>query len=115
MDKIWFENKLKECESVRPEIEKLVKSLNMSDKDYQRVIGELDKDYGNMMSILNLAYMMYCGENNDFVEDYDNLQKWIKDSKIESLIRKYKERYFLENCLDMSMEFDGNILITDPC
>ena len=115
MDKIWLENKLKECESVRPEIEKLVKSLNMSNKDYQKAIRKLDENYSDMVSFLKLTYMMYCGENNDFTEDYDNLQQWIKNSKIEDLIRKYKKKYLLESYLDMSMEFDGDILITDPC
>ena len=115
MDKTWFESKLKACESVKPEIEKLVKSLNMSDKDYHKVIAELDKDYGDMISILRLTYMMYCGEYNVFVEDYAKFQQWITESNIENLIYKYKSKYYFKNYLDISMEFDGDILITDPC
>lgn len=115
MDKKWVKTKQEECEAVRPEIEKLVKSLNMSEKDYQKVIEKLDTYYGDVMSTLELAYMMYWGEDNDFVEDNDKFQKWKTDSKIEDLVWKYKKKYLLENYLDMSMEFDGDILITDPC
>lgn len=58
MDKTWIENKIKECESVKPEIEKIIKSLNMPDKDYHNVIAELDKDYGDMISFLMLRYIL---------------------------------------------------------
>lgn len=115
MDKTWFENKSNECKAVKSEIKKLVKSLNMPDKDYHNVIAELDKDYGDVITFLTLKYMKYCGKNNDFDEDYANFQKWITESNIEDLVRKYKNKHYLENYLDMSMEFNGDILITDPC
>lgn len=114
MDKTWIENKIKECESVKPEIEKIIKSLNMPDKDYHNVIAELDKDYGDMISFLMLRYI-YCDENDDVDEYYTNFQKWITESNIKDLIRKYKNKHYLKNYLDMSMEFNGDILITDPC
>ena len=122
MDKIWLEDELKECESVRPEIEKIVRSLKMSEKDYNDIIEALESNYRStrsVMSFLDLKYMAYCGNDEDedesFLKDYENFQKLIKDLKLEDLIYKYKEKYFLDNYLNMSMEFDGDILITDPC
>lgn len=115
MDKTWFENKLNECKAAKSEIKKLVKSLNMSDKDYHDVISELGNDCLDVITFLTLKYMKYCGENNDFDENYANFKKWITESNIEDLVHKYKNKYYLENYLDMSMEFNGDILITDPC
>ena len=115
MDKTWFENKLNECKAVKSEIKKLVKSLNMPDKDYHNVIAELDKDYGDVITFLTLKYMKYCGENNDFDEDYANFKKFITETNLEDLIYKYKNIHYLENYLDMSMEFNRDILITDHC
>lgn len=115
MDKTWFENKLNECKAAKSEIKKLVKSLNMSEKDYHDVISELGNNCLDVITFLTLKYMKYCGEDNDFDEDYANLKKWIIESNIEDLVHKYKNKYYLKNYLDMSMEFDGDILITDPC
>lgn len=115
MNRKWLEAKTKECEAAKLEIERLLQSLEMSERDYQKIIEKLDTYHGDIMAFLDLTYMMYCGENNDFDEDYTNFQKWIIDSKIKHLIYEYREKYFLENYLDMSMEFDGDIIITDPC
>lgn len=86
MDKTWFENKLNECKAVKSEIKKLVKSLNMPDKDYHNVLAELDKDYGDVITFLTLKYMKYCGENNDFDEGYANFKKFITETNLEDLI-----------------------------
>ena len=75
MDKTWFENKLNECKAAKSEIKKLVKSLNMSDKDYHDVISELGNDCLDVITFLTLKYMKYCGENYDFDENYANFKK----------------------------------------
>ena len=39
MDKAWLEQKTKECESVRPEIEKILRNkLHLDDKEYINAI-----------------------------------------------------------------------------
>lgn len=120
MDEKWVKAKQEECEAVRPEIEKLVKSLNMSDKDYNDFIDSIESKYsstGGIIPFLGLKYMSYCGngEDEDFDSDYENFTKFIKNSKLEDLIAKYKSKDSWEDYLDMSMEFDGDIIITDPC
>lgn len=120
MDKKWVKAKQEECEAARPEIEKLVKSLNMSDKDYNDFIDAIESKYsstGGIIPFLGLKYMSYCGngEDEDFDSDYENFTKFIKNSKLEDLIAKYKSKDSWEDYLDMSMEFDGDIIITDPC
>lgn len=120
MDEKWVKAKQEECEAARPEIEKLVKSLNMSDKDYNDFIDSIESKYsstGGIISFLELKYMSYCGngEDEDFDSDYENFTKFIKNSKLEDLITKYKSKDSWEDYLDMSMEFDGDIIITDPC
>lgn len=116
MDKIWYAEKLRECESVKPEIERILKEdLKLSDRDLRKVMGKIDSQYGNPMLELDFKYMDYCSEDN-FEEDYNAYENIIKVSNIEKLFTKYSKKNYLDSYLDsIPVEFDGDILITDPC
>lgn len=121
MNKFWLEEKLKECESIKLKIENFLKSLNMSEKDYNKVMDMIESPYSSTSSIipfLDITYMMYCGdnENEDFDKDYKDYEELVKNSELEKMIFKYKEKDYLKSYLDSEpMKFDGDILITDPC
>ena len=116
MDKIWYENKIKECERVRQEIEKILKEdIKLSDRDLKKVMMKLDSQYGDPMLELDFRYMDYCSEDN-FKEDYDAYKNIVKVSNLDKLFTKYSEKNYLNRYLDsIQIEFDGDILITDPC
>lgn len=118
MDKTWLEQKTKECESVRPEIERLLKKeFKISEKDFDNIMDDLDSRYHNTAdSLLRLAIIMKCGENGDYDKEYKYYMDLIDSSGIEDLFNKYTRKNVLHRYLDSDpMEFDGDIIITDPC
>ena len=43
MDKAWLEQKIKECESARPEIEKILRNkLHLDDKEFEKIMDCLE-------------------------------------------------------------------------
>lgn len=116
MDKIWYKEKIKECESVKPKIEKFLKEdLKLSDRDFRKIMKNLDSPYGDPISKLMILYIEYCSEDN-FDEDYKTCKNLVETFGLKKLFNKYSRKIYLERYLDSdSMEFDGDILITDPC
>ena len=102
MDKAWLEQKTKECESVRPEIEKLLREkLSLTDQEMDKVFEDLE----NMYAGADFYLGMLCV----------SIYKWLKQSGVTELFYKYRNKNNLRRHLDMRMEFDGDIIITDPC
>lgn len=116
MDKIWYAEKLRECKSIKLEIERILKEdLKLSDRDLRKIMGKLDSQYEDPMQELDFRYMDYCSEDN-FEEDYNAYKNIIKVSNIDKLFTKYGKKNYLDRYLDsISVEFNGDILITDPC
>ena len=51
MDKAWLEQKTKECESVRPEIEKILRNkLHLDDKEFEKLMKNI-KNYQNLQEL----------------------------------------------------------------
>lgn len=115
MDKTWYEEKIRECESVKLEIERILKEdIKLSDRDLRKVMKKLDSEYEDPMLELDFSCMDYCSEDN-FEEDYNAYKKIIKVSNIDKLFTKYRKKNYLDRYLDsIPVEFDGDILITDP-
>lgn len=117
MDKIWYAEKTRECESVKPEIERLLKEeFKISEKDFDSIMYDLDSQYRNTAStLLRMAVIMKCVGNGSYEEEYEHCIDLIKSSGIEELFNKYTKKNILHEYLDSEpMEFDGDILITDP-
>ena len=110
MDKAWLEQKIKECESVRPEIEKLLREkLPLTNQEMDAVFEDLENMYRGVESYLD----MLCFKHHE--DDSEDSHKWISQSGVVELFYKYRNKNNLRRYLDMEMEFDGDIIITDPC
>ena len=111
MDKAWLEQKIKECESIRPEIEKLLREkLPLTDQEMDKVFEDLE----NIYRTVDFYLYALCAKHLE--DDYeDDTYKWIKESGVIELFYKYRNKNHLRRYLDMKMEFDGDIIITDPC
>ena len=111
MNKAWLEQKTKECESVRPEIEKILREkLPLTDQKMDEVFEDLENMHRDVDFYLDMLCMK-CLE-----DDYDaNTYKWLKHSGVIELFYKYRNKNNLRRYLDTGMEFDGDIIITDPC
>lgn len=118
MNKAWYTKRIKDCESVKPEIERLLKEeFKISEKDFDSIMYDLDSQYRNTAStLLRMAVIMKCVGNGSYEEEYEHCMDLIKSSGIEELFNKYTKKNILHEYLDSEpMEFDGDILITDPC
>lgn len=118
MDKAWLEQKTKECESVKPEIERLLKEeFKLPKKDFDNIMDDLESPYHNVTSeLLRMAVIMKCVGDGTYEEEYEHCIDLIKSSGIEELFNKYTRKNILHEYLDSDpMEFDGDIIITDPC
>ena len=110
MDKAWLEQKTKECESIRPEIEKLLREkLPLTDQEMDEVFEDLENMYRAVDFYLDMLCFKYLED------DYEDVHKWVKQSGVVELFYKYRNKNNLRRYLDMEMEFDGDIIITDPC
>lgn len=110
MNKAWLEQKTKECESVRPEIEKLLREkLPLTNQEMDEVFEDLENMYRGVESYLD----MLCFKHLE--DDSEDSHKWISQSGVVELFYKYRNKNNLRRYLDMEMEFDGDIIITDPC
>lgn len=110
MDKAWLEKEIRECESALPEIEKILRgTLHLDDKEVEKIVDCLDSPYyTNAMIRLDMALIM---KHTD--EEYEKL---LKLTGIEELFHKYTKKNWIDRYLDGEpMEFDGDIIITDPC
>lgn len=118
MDKAWLEQKIKECESVKPEIERLLKEeFKLPKKDFDNIMDDLESPYHNVtIELLRIAVIMKCVGDGTYEEEYEHCIDLIKSSGIEELFNKYTRKNNLHEYLDSDlMEFDGDIIITDPC
>ena len=116
MDKAWLEQKIKECESVRPEIEKILREkLHLDDKELEKIMNRLESPYcTTAMHELDMALIMKYVD--DSMETYMKYKELSKSSGIEELFNKYTKKNWIDAYLDGEpMEFDGDIIITDPC
>lgn len=110
MDKAWLEQKIKECESVRPEIEKLLREkLPLTNQEMDEVFEDLENMYRGVESYLDMLCLKHLED------DSEDSHKWISQSGVVELFYKYRNKNNLRRYLDMEMEFDGDIIITDPC
>lgn len=126
MDKQWVDAKKKqltvEAQSKRDEI---VKTINDSElltaQDKQDLIVLLDNCRNNSYSYFESSATLKLYENhensNKLMLDYIDIMVFVKNLGVEnyeSLLRKIN--YGLDRYLDSEkVEFDGDIIITDPC
>lgn len=118
MNKAWYTKRIRDCESVKPEIERLLKEeFKISEKDFDSIMYDLNSQYRNTAStLLRMAVIMKCVGDGTYEEEYEHCIDLIKSSGIEELFNKYTKKNILHEYLDSEpMEFDGDILITDPC
>lgn len=118
MDKIWYEKRIKEYESVKPEIERLLKEeFKIPEKDFEIIMNDLNSQYHNNAStLLRMTVIIKCVKDGSYEEEYEHRIDLIKSSGIEELFNKYTKKNSLHEYLDSEpMGFDGDILITDPC
>ena len=116
MDKAWLEQKIKECESARPEIEKILRNkLHLDDKEFEKIMDCLESPcYTTAIQELNMVLIMkYVDDSTKTYEEYKELSEL---TGIEELFYKYTKKNWIDAYLDGEpMEFDGDIIITDPC
>ena len=118
MDKIWYEKKIKECKSVKPEIERLLKEeFKISKKDFNDIMNDLDSQYHSTPdTLLRMALLTKCEKYGYDYEEYEHYLDLIKSSGIEKLFDQYTKKKILHGYLDSDpMISNGDILITDPC
>lgn len=116
MDKAWLEQQIRECESALPEIEKILReTLHLDDKEVEKIVDRLESPYYTSVMIeLDMALVMKYMD--DTIENYEKYKKLLEFSGIEELFRKYTKKNWIDSYLDGGpMEFDGDIIITDPC
>ena len=111
MDKAWLEQKTKECESVRPEIEKILRNkLHLDDKEFEKIMDCLESPcYTTAIQELNMVLIM------KYVDDFKQGRTEETSCNREDFY-KYTKKNWIAVYLDGEpMEFDGDIIITDPC
>ena len=77
MDKAWLEQKTKECESVRPEIEKILRNkLHLDDKEFEKIMDCLESPcYTTAIQELNMVLIMkYVDDSTKTYEEYKEYQ-----------------------------------------
>lgn len=118
MDKIWYEEKIKECKSVKPEIVRLLKEeFKISDKDFDCIMYDIESQYHSTSdTLLRMAILNKCATHNYNYKEYEHYINLIKSSGIEKLFNQYTKKNILDKYLDSDqIIFNGDILITDPC
>lgn len=116
MDKAWLEKEIRECESALPEIEKILRgTMRLDDKEVEKIVNYLESPcYTTAIQELNMVLIMKYVD--DSTKTYEEYKKLLKLSEIEELFRKYTKKNWIDSYLDGGpMEFDGDIIITDPC
>ena len=87
MDKAWLEQKIKECESVRPEIEKLLREkLPLTNQEMDEVFEDLENMYRGVEFYLD----MLCFKHLE--DDSEDSHKWISQSGVVELFYKYRNK-----------------------
>ena len=87
-----------------------MEKLPLTDQEMDKVFEDLENMYREVDFYLDMLCMK-CLE-----DDYDDgIYKWLKQSGVIELFYKYRNKNNLRRYLDMRMEFDGDIIITDPC
>lgn len=118
MDKAWYEEIIRECVSVKPEIERLLREdFKISSKDFDNIMDELESKYHSTPDILlRMTLLTKCATHNYNYKEYEHYINLIKSSGIEKLFNQYTKKNILDKYLDSDqIIFNGDILITDPC
>ena len=118
MDKAWYEEIIRECVSVKPEIERLLREdFKISSKDFNNIMDELESKYHSTPdTLLRMALLTKCATHNYNYKEYEHYINLIKSSTIEKLFNQYTKKNILDEYLDSDpIIFNGDILITDPC
>lgn len=126
MDRQWVDTRkqqlVSEAQSMR---DKIAEAINASElftvQDKQDLIALLDNHDGNPYSCFDTAARLKLYENHkgdkDFPFNYFDIMDFVKNTgvaKYESIL--YMIRRGLDRYLDSEkVEFDGDIIITDPC
>ena len=95
MDKAWLEQKTKECESVRPEIEKILRNkLHLDDKEFEKIMDCLESPcYTTAIQELNMVLIMkYVDDSTKTYEEYKELSEL---TGIEELFYKYTKKNWI--------------------
>lgn len=126
MDKQWIESKkaelVHEAEKKRTELIDIINSsVLLSEKDKQDVISIMDCECGKSYSLFEPAAILKIFENHDKNEAFSgwflSMEAFIRDLDTDTYHSiLYKANGGLDRYLDSEpMEFDGDIIITDPC
>ena len=118
MDRTWYEEKIRECVSVKPEIERLLREdFKISSKDFNDIMNDLESKYHSAPdTLLRMSLLNKCATHNYNYEKYEHDLNLIESSGIEKLFNQYTKKNILEEYLDSDpIIFKGDILITDPC
>ena len=111
MNKAWLEQKTKECESVRPEIEKLLREkLPLTNQEMDEVFEDLENMYRGVEFYLD----MLCFK--DLEDDSEDSHKWISQSGVVELFYKYrnKNKIFLQGYGHVISIVPVRLLCTNP-
>ena len=95
MDKAWLEQKIKECKSVRPEIEKILREkLHLDDKEFEKIMDCLESPcYTTAIHELDMALIMKYVD--DSMKTYMKYKELSESSGIEELFNKYTKKNWL--------------------
>lgn len=130
MDKEWQKSKEEWYQSeITKRKDVIIKGIDSSrlitEDKKKELIDKLNKGieqpepYGLYGFCLDLSYgfFLFCGDNYN-KGDYESWQQWIEEIDLEKFrsMVEYKSYYDGSRYLDSEpMEFDGDIIITDPC
>lgn len=125
MDRTWIESKEAEyAEIVKAQRAEIVAKINnaefLTDKDKETLVNILDNECGKEYRMFETSAVLGILENHDkdgssmdFLEVLDFIRS-LGTNEYETAV--YKINGGLKRYLDSrSMEFDGDIIITDPC
>lgn len=120
MDKEWVDKKIRAAEDIFSKIEEIFREQEIIPSDFvDKILNKIKSknEYFCFDLDVGFAYLDSVYTDGDFsVEKEKAWRDWIKDNDIENLIYTYTNRNSFIRYLDSEpMEFDGDIIITDPC
>ena len=120
MNQEWLNNKINEAEKTFSKIKELFYAQSFIPIESVNKI--LDKirnanEYFNFDLVVSHAYFDDVDEITDaFLRRGTRWGEWLKNNDVENLVFGYVNRNRYKRYLDSEpMEFDGDIIITDPC
>lgn len=119
MDKNWVDKKIKEAEAMFLKIKRIFQEQEIiPPNSTERILNEIRRAdyYFNFDLVVGFAYLDAVNSDNFSVEQEKLWREWIKNNDIRGMIYKYLSKDIFKRYLDSEpKEFEGDIIITDPC